>query len=523
MGIFDLFNKKKEPIIEARTGYQRELFSIFDGEKNAGELGALINYDLDYAGLRLRSWESYLSSEITQTVVSRFSMWVIGSGLKLQSEPISNILEHKNIQVPQALTKTIESSFRIFANSNKVDFSEKKNLHQIAKTLFINTIVGGDMLVILRLEDLEINIQLIDGAMVVDPIWGDYHKQAESLGHTIKNGIESDKRGRNVAFFVKTDTFKVERILSHNPDTGRETAFMVYGSEYRISDNRGLPKFSAVLETLKKLDRYKEAVVGKVEEEAKVVLSIEHDLLSTGENPLLENLAQSFNAGGSPETPSTIEGKPLQDKVAAATNKRVVNLPQGAKLKSFEPSSSANYKEFYSPNVNSICATVGIPPEVALSKYDSNFSSARAALKDWEHTLGVTRKDFSNQFYDKVYEYWLDIEVLKQNIQAEGYVNALAQGDKITLAAYRNSRFVGANVPHIDPVKEVQAERLKMGTTGDTIPLTTSEAATEALNGGDSDANFKRYSEELKETKKLEIIAAPINVPIDNNLKKKQD
>ena len=516
------FNKKK-PEIQASIGYQRELFSIFDGEKNPGELGALINYDLDYDGLRLRSWESYLSSEITQTVVKRFAMWVIGSGLKLQSEPITNILKESNIEVPKELIKSIESRFRIFSNSKKVDFSEKKNLHELAKTLFINKIVGGDMLVILRLEDGKINIQLVDGAMVVDPTYGEHVKAAENSGHIIKNGIEIDKRGRDIAFFVKTDTFKHERILARNPESGREVAFMVYGSEYRTSDNRGLPLFSAVLETLKKLDRYKEAVVGKVEEEAKVVMSIEHEVYSSGENPLMDNLAKSFNASGDDSLPKSLEGKALQDNVAATTNKRVVNMPNGAKLKAFESSSTSNYNDFYSPNVNSICATVGIPPEVALSKYDSNFSSARAALKDWEHTLGVERKDFSTQFYQKVYEFWLDVEVHKQNIQANGYVLALAKGDEVILASYRNARFTGANVPHIDPEKEVRAERLKLGTTGDTIPLTTSEAATEALNGGDSDANFVRYSEELKKTKELDIEAAPINMPIDNNLKKKQE
>lgn len=526
------FNKKKEPKQDlennsmlARTGTTRQLFSIYDGEKSPGELGSLIKYDLDYNGLRLRSWESYLSSEITQTIVKRFSMWVIGSGLKLQSEPIINILEESNIKVPPTLTKSIESRFRVFADSKNIDFSERKNLHQLSKTVFINSIVGGDLLVILRVEDLKINIQLIDGATVVQPYWTKHEAEAKKRGNEIKNGIEIDKRGRNVAFYVKTGPFEVERVLARNPETNREMAFMVYGSEYRISDNRGLPLFSAVLETLKKLDRYKEAVVGSAEERAKIPYVIEHGLGGTGENPLLNNLAKSFDASGEGKIPTDINGKALQDNVAATMNKTVVNMPQDASLKSLESKTELNYGDFYSTNVNSICATVGIPPEVALSKYDSNFSSARAALKDWEHTLSVNRKDFASQFYSKIYEFWLDLEIHKQNIQAQGYVNALAKNDDVILAAFRNARFVGANVPHIDPVKEVTAERLKLGKSGESIPLTTAEAATEALNGGEYDSNVVQYAKELEESKKLKVEVAPkpVTVPTPNNNKPQKE
>jgi len=518
------FKKESKKIIEARHGVQRQLFSVYDGEKNIGELGALIKYDLDYNGLRLRSWESYLSSEITQTVVKRFSMWVIGSGLKLQSEPIANILDDSNIKVPPTLTKSIESRFRIFSNSQKVDFSEKKNLHQIARTAYINSIVGGDVLVVLRYEEGKINIQLIDGANIVQPYWSQHIGDAEKRGNTIKNGIETDKRGRNVAFYIKKGFEEVERIIAKNPKTGREVAFMIYGLEYRLSDNRGLPLFSAVLETLKKLDRYKEAVVGSAEERAKIPYVIEHGLGSTGENPLLNSISKSFDASGTGDLPTDISGKALQDNVAATMDKTVINLPQDASLKSLESKTEINYEGFYSPNVNSVCSTIGIPPEVALSKYDSNFSSARAALKDWEHTLNVNRKDFSIQFYDKVYEYWLDMEVLKGNIKVDGYIEALANKNEDILAAYRNSRFVGANVPHIDPVKEVTAERLKLGDTGKSIPLTTAEAATEAINGGEYDSNVMQYAKELEESKKLKVVVEPkVVTPIKEESQKKKD
>lgn len=514
-------NRDKESPTSS-AAYSQELFSIYDGEKNSGELGNPVKYHLDYHGLRLRSWESYLSSEITQTVVKRFAMWVIGSGLKLQSEPIINVLEENNIKPSPDLTKSIENRFRIFANSSKVDYSERKNLHQIAKTAYINSIVGGDVLVVLRTdEDLKINIQLIDGANVVQPYMDKHLSEAENRGNTVVNGEELDKRGRIVSFYVKKNYFEVERLLSKNPKTGREMAFMVYGLEYRISDNRGLPLFSAVLETLKKLERYKEAVVGSAEERQKIPFYIKHGLGSTGESPIMSQVAKAFDIGGD-ELPHDSNGQQFADNVAASMNKRVYNMPQDSELQSLESKSELNYNDFYSPNVNSICATIGMPPEVALSKYEGSFSSARAAIKDWEHTLLVNRKDFSTQFYDKIYEYWLDIEVLKHNIQAEGYLTSLAKGNEEVLAAYRNSRFVGANVPHIDPVKEVLAERMKLGDTGKDLPLTTAESATEALNGGEFDTNLSQYSTELKKSKEFGVKSEPKGLPENNNENKEK-
>ena len=73
----------------------------------------------------------------------------------------------------------------------------------------------------------------------------------------------------------------------------------------------------------------------------------------------------------------------------------------------------------------------------------------------------------------------------------------------MVIDAYRQARFVGSHVPHIDPVKEVTAERLKLGSSGANLPLTTAEASTEALSEGDYQANLDQYAEELKKSREL--------------------
>jgi len=510
MGFLDLFSSNKQidflksELAEASSygGVYSPIHVVsFDGEKNTGELGVLTKYDLDYNGLRLRSWESYLGSEITQTVVRKYVTWIIGSGLKLQSEPIGDILLDEGVDIDsQKFSKKVEQRFKLYTKSKESDYSKIDNINRLSRVIYTNAIVGGDVLVIQRIINGNLNVQLVDGAHVMTPCFDNHEADAIKRGNIIKNGIEENKKGEHVAYYVANKEGESTRIEAKGKKTGRDTAYLVYGLRYRIDDNRGIPLISTVLETLKKLDRYKEATVGSAEERAKIPFFIEHEKESTGENPLIGSMAKAFNVDSEQDIPVDINGQQLADNIAATMNKQVYNMPQSSTLKSLDSKNDIYFKDFYSVNVNSICAAIGIPPEVALSKYDSNFSASRAALKDWEHTINVEREGFSFQFYQKVYKGWLELEILKNKIQAPGYLIGLSDENYMLIGAYTNARFVGNNVPHIDPLKEVQAERLKLGSRGAHIPLTTTESSTELLGGGDSDSNITQFGEELKHT-----------------------
>lgn len=485
-------------------------FSIsYNGEKNLGELGPIKEYWMDYDALRARSWQSYIESEITLTILGRYAKWVIGSGLKLQAEPVVSVLRSEKIEIDsQDFSEVVESRFSVFSKSRESDYSRMRNLHKIAKRAFINAIVGGDVLVVQRFIKGQLSTQLIDGCHVCSPMFGaDYLGYQLPNGNQIKHGIEISPSGEHIAYWVKDKNYKWERIPAKAKGSDMTMAFMVYGLEYRLDNCRGIPLFAVVLETLKKLERYKEATVGSAEERQKIALFFEHSRDSTGENPL-GPLAKALNADAddNDDLPIDEQGRQLANTVAATTNKQAFNMPIGSTVKSVDSRNELYFKDFYTVNFNIVCACVGIPPEVASSKYDSNFSSSRAALKDWEHTLRVERNDFSQQFYQRIYENWLEIEILKNKVSAPGYLSARVQNNTMALGAYRNTRWVGDSVPHIDPEKEVNAERLKLGQSAANMPLTTLEAATEALSGGDSDSNMEQFSSELQEAKKLKII-----------------
>lgn len=494
--------KRENSIVANHTGYKPMFTVSYDGETDQGAMGPIKRYWLDHVALRARSWQSYLESDITQGIINKYTGWIIGGGLKLQSEPETLVLKSEGIQInKEDFSKNVEARFRIYTKSKEISHNKQKNLAQIAMTAHINAVIGGDVLVILRLIKGNITIQLIDGSQVQQPLFLDKaHAKAKLRGNRIRHGIEINKNDEVVAFYIRKIFNESTRVNAKS--AGRLTAFMVHGLEYRIDGLRGMPLISSVMQKIKMIDRYSEATVGSAEERQKIALFIEHNAISSGENPLLNQAKAAFNADAETQT-GPIDGEAIAAKVALTTNKQAINMPPGATIKSIESRNELYYKDFYQTNVNAIASALGIPPEVAFSKYDSNFSASRAALKDWEHTILVKRGDFSTQFYQNIYNFWLEIEILKNKIQAPGYLVARARKDLMILESYQCARFVGANVPHIDPVKEVIAERLKLGTGMAHVSLTTAEAVTEALNGGDYDTNITQVKRELKEAEEL--------------------
>lgn len=484
---------------------------IYNGEKNTDELGPIIDYKPDYQALRARSWQSWIESEITKTVIGRYVKWVVGEGLKLQASPNIDVLLTEGFSefTPEARTKfanAIESRMKIWWGSRFSTYAGNHTLSAEEKEAVKMILVGGDGLVILRLDKGNVTVQIIDGAHIkTPPMVGALSILAN--GNRIINGVEIDAKGTHIAYHVVNHANGImptfERVEAFNKATRQRMAFMIYGSKYRIDSVRGMPLVAVVLETLKKLERYKEATVGSAEERAKIVYQIVHTDNSTGESPLLKKLAHASGRDG--DLPTDSNGIEMARKVAVSTQKQTFNMTQGSELKALESKVELNFEGFYDKNFDIICAVIGIPPNVAKMLYDSNFSAARAALKDWEHTLRVDRSAISEQLHVGIYEFFTWVQVLSGKVKAPGYLEAYASKNMMALAAFHSSRWIGAAVPHIDPLKEAKAEREKMGPLGINVPLTTPEQATESLGTGESSENFVRFAEELKWMKEADL------------------
>ena len=497
----------------APYGYNRVFPIFFDGEKDLGEMGNIRQYIIDHSALRLRSKQLFIDSDVCQAIFNRSAMWGIGNGLKLQASP--------KVEVTGAtfdaekFNDEIEALFGIWANDTQCDYSEQRTLGEITTEAWINKDISGDVLLVMRLIDGVPKVQVIDGSRVQTPmLWGSV-TGLEIINPTTKNrvrhGVEIDDRGRHVAYFVfdgsDTNTIesyqRIEARMTQFPYS--EMARMVYGMKYTIDSARGIPLITAVMETAAKMGRYREAVVGTAEEQRKIVYQVTHGKLSDGLPPTLQQITEAAGFGN-PGLPTDSNGEALANKIAATTNKMTFNMSPDSKI---EPINGGDgellFRDFYEINWDLVCAVAGYPPEVIMSKYNSNYSSSRAAIKDFEHTLIVKRGQFSPQANQMIYNFCLDVWVLQGRVVLPGYIEALNARDSMRLAAYRRARWVGDNVPHIDPYKEVQAVRAMLGKDSENFPLTTMEQAIEMLSKGDFNSIIEQYANEIKKGESLDI------------------
>ena len=208
-----------------------------------------------------------------------------------------------------------------------------------------------------------------------------------ATSNKVYNGVEINDYGEAMAYWIRLDNLQCVRVETYTK-TGTLQAFMVYGLDYHVDTFRGMPLLLAVLETMKKLDRYKEATVGSAEERAKITWFVEHAQYSTGEDPV-SKLKAAAGHGVDPGTERIINEllKTIASGIRYTTGKQTLNMPIGATLKSLDVKNELYFKDFYNTNFEILCAAIGIPPEVALNKYNSSFSSSRGANKNREHKI----------------------------------------------------------------------------------------------------------------------------------------
>jgi len=306
----------------------------FDGEKNLGELGAVKNYYIDYPKLRERSHQYFLESDIINTIIERFSLWVVKNGLRLQMNPIESILKESGVNADlKKYSKSIELRYKIWANSKKSTKSENQTFNKMLRKIFEQKKIAGDVLVVLWVVDGRLKVQTIDGAHLV----GNTFLPAAN-GNYISHGVECDGDGKHVAYHVRTVN-GVKRVRAYDKGTKLRTAFLVYGSTWRCDAVRGYPATAAALETASNIDSYTTASLTQADDIKRVSYALQHNQHSTGESHMgkMIGAAMGDNRGNvDSQLDPYQEGSNITANLAATTGRNFANLPIGSELKSLE-------------------------------------------------------------------------------------------------------------------------------------------------------------------------------------------
>lgn len=470
-------------------GYNPIVTTVFDGEKDIGELGAVDNALPDHIRLRLRSYSLNLKTDIIKIISRKLFKFMLGEGLKINCEPIETVLEMSSITIPKDFSDKIEKLFNLYLSSDYADYKRMNSFHKLANEGALTAFLGGDVLCIIRFDQrYGPNIEVVDGQYVSNPL----NDTGKGASNSIYNGVEVNRKGEHVAFWVEVRDDNLglshKRVKARNSN-GNLVAWLVYGDKDRIDHHRGIPATTAILQKVGVLDRYISAALNKAEQTANVVYTFENDINGTDEDILKQTLGKK-----KVEKNSYTENQVNLSLLRKSVSGMAFNLPPGTKMASLDSRSETQFDQFVRAVFTFICASLDIPEEVALQKYEQNYSSSRAAINSFEFLLEVGRKDFSDKFHKHFYRAWLEWQILSLNIESVGFLKAKSDGNFMALEAFMNCRFKGRKMPHIDPFKEIKAIREIIGDK--TIPLADLEKATEMMGLGDWYENYKKFEKQ---------------------------
>lgn len=481
--------------------YTSNIFnSLFDGEKFPGGYGRQYGYEyeyIDYWELRAKSVQLFTENLYAAGLINRLVTNIINTGLSLEATPSDDILGIGDDQLND-WSETVESLYRIWGNNKDLVDWKKQNtdgeLQAVAKK---TAYISGDCLTVLRqspVTGLPIT-ELIDGRFIQDPLDQKIKRAATKRGNRIIHGVEIDKNGRHVAFYVTyTANEKVEyrRIPANGPKSGRKIAWLLYGSKRLLDDIRGLPLLGLVAQSLKEIDRYRDS-----EQRAAVVNSMLAMFVKKGsDKPGTRPMSGGAVRKGT-ETVTDKDGTEREFNVNQwLPGVAIDELEQGEEPVSFDTKRpSAGFTVFENIIISGIAWANEIPPEVLKLEFQSNFSSSRQANSEFKLFLDKERSLFASNYLKPRYENWLVSMVLTGRVKAKRFLESWRNPNKFEIfGAWIDSDWSGAIKPHVDPLKETNAYKIK-----DEQGYSTRARSTRELTG----MKFSRNAKQLKKENQL--------------------
>lgn len=429
-----------------------------DGEKYPGGFGYTELLSADYWTLRRRSVQLFQTNLYARGLIRRLVTNIINTGLALEAVPDEQILGiPENTLADWA--EAVENRFHLWERSPVLcDYKGMQTFGSLQAAAKRAAIVSGDVLVML-IQDPATGlprVRLVDSDRVQSPFGASGEGPQIAAGNSVRHGVELDADGRHVAYWVvsvdaATSQNRVQRVPAFG-QSGRRTAWLVYGSDKLLDDVRGEPILSLVLQSLREIDRYRDAVQRKAAINAILAMFIQKDAEVQGTRPL---------TGG-----AVLKGR----EVAAGLSKapRVFNFAEmapgfvidelavGEKPVGFPATGTdEKFADFEAAIIYAIAWANEIPPEILTLSFASNYSASQAAINEFKLYLNPVRAAWGDDFCQPIYVEWLLSETLTGKLKAGDLLAAWrdpALYDR--LAAWIAADWSGAIKPSVDLTKQ---------------------------------------------------------------------
>jgi len=445
-------------------------------------------YETDPYEIRERARGVYRESTIAHGIVTRFTDTVVNTGLTWESAPLWQLIPGgpRSERARYEKTREIETLFRLWSESTEADVRGRLAFSQLQRLAFRTGFIDGEITAILRYLNADdrtspVAIQILNADQISTP-WG----LGSAPTDRIKDGIEYDNAGREVAIWVQDDWQSDHvRIPYFGPRSGRR--FVIRNANIETADqNRGYPELDAIVYELSRLTEYDIAELEAAVASSAMLAAIETQKDAPADPSKVKikpNTRESPTTAG--ERDYGMETRDL-GRFAVVMN----NLEPGQSMKFFDHQRpNQNFPTFVEHFSTRLAGSLGMPLSVLMQKFQSSYSAARAEKLFYQFNVQRRRDDFIKGFLEPAYEAWFSEHVRSGEVDAAGFMTG-----KKARRAWLAGTWNGMQMPSIDPVKEVAAveKRTNLGHT-------TGEREARNYNGSDFRENIQRLSRENAE------------------------
>lgn len=403
---------------EAASGSRKDMPFIGDGRAEP-----INSASREAVRSRVRNIER--NSDIVASVIYALENNVVGSKLNMQAA-----------SKDKEFNEVIEALFEEWQHSENCDVTGAQSLTEMTKMIVRRWVVDGGILVTYcydKTMPYGMQIQLRE----VDDLTSDNNPLLQS-GNMICNGIEMTKYGKPVAYYLNQyNPNGIEELVPERIEASRVDFLW---NKQRPTQYREISNLAKSAVRINDLEDYNDAVAFQQKTAACTSAFIETDNYT--------------NAPGRPV--NTNDGKRISDLQAGS----IRYLKPGEKVKPFIPSGQAAEVESYIvTQQRMISAGQGLSLESATRNVERvNYSSARQNMLADQQTYKGLREFLVEHFLRKLYKRFVQVCYLTGRLDG----TAFNPNDP----DYFKSKWLTEGLPWIDPLKEANANNVRLGNGG---------------------------------------------------------
>jgi capsid protein len=476
---------------------------FFRGMSSSGAINTI-----DHSQSRQNARNALYDAPTAKALEQRFVDTVVDVGLKLKPTPMASMLGIDQDRLEE-WAEDVGERFHIWALSKKSDLSETNNFYQNQRLYESFQVRDNDIFVrfhYTRKKDIvnPLQLQFIDPNQIRGIAFTNTYTQ---FGND--DGIVRDSNGKEKLYKIwYLDSVEKKYKMVDVPAKGAKSGriFMIHGfnPDY-AGQGRGYSRFLHALSDFEKISDLKQSHIIKAIMQSSIFMYTKPSADNPASNVMEGRVATaidddyySTDSAASDAIEDNLDKNAVNwNHIPEATiddpgSAYVANLMEGEDLAAFPQTAPAdNFDAFVDSFTAYLSASLSMPIEVLLMRFNANYSASRGALILFWRVAQIWRNEMAADYLNPVYESWLSEEIAIGRITAPGW------SEPVMKQAWLMCEWMGAPMPNIDPFKEARAKKEWVELGAETLDDVAQ--GHNSSSGKSNRAKNKRQIEELTE------------------------